>query len=196
MHSAVPMQVAKIGHVVLSGLLFVLGILLIVDSRFPIEVWRYIAGVLLLLLGAAKITGYLSKDLYRLAFQYDFVYGFILAGLGVIFLARAGMTAELAAAMIGVFVFSDGVIKIQVARHARQFGISVWWLIMAFAVLAVVSGLFVAVYIAGSVLVLTRVLGITLIIETFLSACTVLSSVRVVEYGDSNAGEEKHHSQS
>ena len=90
MHSAVPMQVAKIGHVVLSGLLFVLGILLIVDSRFPIEVWRYIAGVLLLLLGAAKITGYLSKDLYRLAFQYDFVYGFILAGLGVIFLARAG----------------------------------------------------------------------------------------------------------
>ena len=184
MHSAVPMQIAKIGHVILSGLLFVLGILMIVDAHFPIEVWRYIAGVLLLLLGGAKITGYLSKDIYRLAFQYDFVYGFILIGLGVIFLARTGMTAEIAATLIGVFVFSDGVIKIQVAHHARKFGIPVWGLILAYAILAVVSGMFVAVYVVGSVLILTRVLGIVLIIETFLSACTVLSSVRVVEYED------------
>ncbi len=184
MHSVIPMRIAKIGHVVLAAILFVLGILLITYAEFPKEVWEPICGVLLIWLGATKITGYLSKDLYRLAFQYDFVYGFILIGMGLIFLARQNLTVETSGLLFGIVVFSDGVIKIQVARHARKFGISVWWMIFAFAILGVIGGLFVAIYPTDSVTTLTTIMGIVFVIESFMSGCTVISSVRVVEYRD------------
>ncbi len=183
MHSAVPMRIAKIGHVVLAAFLLVLGILLVADPNLPVG-WKYACGVFLILLGAVKITGFLSKDLYRLAFQYDSVYGFLLIGIGLIFLIRPALTVESTGLLLGIFVFSDGIIKIQVARHAKSFGITVWWLIFALAVLATVGGLFIAIYPTDSVRFLTRFMGAVLVVEAIMSACTVLSSVRVVEYTD------------
>ena len=92
------------------------------------------------------------------------------------------MTVEIAGTILGLVVFSDGVIKIQVARHAKSFGIVLWWLIMAFAALASVGGLVVAIYPWESVAILTTVMGVVFLIEGIMSACTVLTSVRVVEY--------------
>ena len=184
MRSAVPMRIAKIGHVVLSALLLVLGLLLLFNIVLPDGVWESIFGTLLILLGGAKVTGYLSKDIYRLAFQYDFVYGFILVGIGVIFLARPDLTVDIAGPLLGIFVFSDGVIKVQIAHNARKFGITLWWLIFAFAVLAVVGGLLTAAFPSGSAGILRQIMGAVLLIESTMSALTVLSSVKVVEYGD------------
>ena len=110
------------------------------------------------------------------------MFGCVLAGVGLVFLIRPNMSAEIAGVILGLVVFSDGVIKIQVARHARSFGITLWWLIMVFAALASVDGLIVATYPWTGVQVLTIVLGVTFLIEGVMSACTVLTSVRVVEY--------------
>lgn len=181
MHSAVPMRIAKIGHLVLAAFLLVLGVLLVADPSLQVG-WKYACGVFLILLGAVKITGFLSKDLYRLAFQYDSMYGVLLIGIGLIFLVRPVLTVESTGLLLGIFVFTDGIIKIQVARHARRFGISVWWLIFSLAVLATAGGLFIAIYPTDSVRFLTRFMGAVLIVEATMSACTVLSSVRVVEY--------------
>lgn len=189
MHSAVPMRIAKFGHVVLAGFLLVLGVLLLVDPTFPVIAWKTMCGVFLILLGAIKITGYLSKDIYRLAFQYDFIYGFMLIGIGMIFLIRPSLTVESVGLLIGIFVFSDGIIKIQVARHAKRFGIPLWWMIFVLAVLATIAGLFVALYPTDSETFLIRFMGAVFMLEAVMSACTVLSSVRVVEYAD-RPGEE------
>ena len=178
MHSAVPMRIAKIGHLVLAAFLLVLGVLLVADPSLQVG-WKYACGVFLILLGAVKITGFLSKDLYRLAFQYDSIYGVLLIGIGLIFLVRPVLTVESTGLLLGIFVFTDGIIKIQVARHARRFGISVWWLIFSLAVLATAGGLFIAIYPTDSVRFLTRFMGAVLIVEATMSACTVLSSVRV-----------------
>lgn len=182
MHSVIPMRIAKIGHIVLSVAIIVLASLLLAGLQFPFSIWENLCGALLILLGAVKITGYASKDLYRLAFQYDFVFGCVLAGVGLVFLCRPNMTVEIAGTILGLVVFSDGVIKIQVARHAKSFGIVLWWLIMVFAALASVGGLAVAIYPWTGVGVLTTVMGVIFLIEGIMSACTVLTSVRVVEY--------------
>ena len=176
------MQIAKLGHVVLSVAMIVLASLLLAGLRFPFTIWETVCGVLLILLAAVKITGYASKDLYRLAFQYDFVFGCVLVGVGLVFLFRPNMSVEIAGTILGLVIFSDGVIKIQIARHAKKFGIVLWWMIMAFAALASVGGLFVAIYPWARVEVLTTVMGVIFLIEGIMSACTVLTSVRVVEY--------------
>ena len=153
----------------LAAFLLVLGVLLVADPSLQVG-WKYACGVFLILLGAVKITGFLSKDLYRLAFQYDSIYGVLLIGIGLIFLVRPVLTVESTGLLLGIFVFTDGIIKIQVARHARRFGISVWWLIFSLAVLATAGGLFIGEN------------GARVTNNATMSACTVLSSVRVVEY--------------
>ena len=49
MHSAVPMRIAKIGHLVLAAFLLVLGVLLVADPSLQVR-WKYACGVFLILL--------------------------------------------------------------------------------------------------------------------------------------------------
>ena len=182
MRSVKFMRAAKTSYIVLSALYCVFGVLLIVVPDFSMKLLGILVGCMMIGFGAVKLMGYFSRDLYRLAFQYDSIYGVLLIGIGLIFLVRPVLTVESTGLLLGIFVFTDGIIKIQVARHARRFGISVWWLIFSLAVLATAGGLFIAIYPTDSVRFLTRFMGAVLIVEATMSACTVLSSVRVVEY--------------
>ena len=184
MHSVVPMRIAKISHVVLSLLLFAIGIVLVVKPTLSVTFLEKFCGVFLILFGASKIVGYLSKDLYRLAFEYDFVFGFIIAGIGLIFLIRPDSLLMPVCIPLGIVIFGDGVIKIQVARHAKRFGISAWWAIFALAVLAVIGGMFLAIYPLEDEFLLATILGVILMIESVLSAVTVLTSVKIQSYAE------------
>ncbi len=184
MHSVIPMRIAKISHVVLSALLFAIGILLVVNPTLSVTILEKFCGVFLILFGASKVIGYLSKDLYRLAFEYDHVFGYIIAGIGVIFLIRPDSLLMPVCIPLGIVVFADGVIKIQVARHARRFGLGAWWAILSLAVLAVLGGLFLAIYPLRDEIQMATVLGAILMLEGVLSAVTVLTSVKIKSYAE------------
>ena len=84
-----------------------------------------------------KLVGYFSRDLYRLAFQYDLEFGILLIALGVIVLLRTNGVMDFICIAAGVSILADGLFKIQIAIDARRFGIRDWWLIL---LLAVVTG--------------------------------------------------------
>ena len=69
MRSVAPMKTAKIGYIVLSVALCVLGIILIAFPGFSASLFGILCGVVLIMFGCVKLVGYFSKDLYRLAFQ-------------------------------------------------------------------------------------------------------------------------------
>lgn len=75
-------QAAKIGYLIISVLLCLLGIALIAVPDFSAALLCKLMGVLMLLFGLIKITGYCAKDLYRLAFQFDLAFGILLMALG------------------------------------------------------------------------------------------------------------------
>ena len=79
--SVAPMRAAKIGYIIISVALCVLGIVLIAVPGFSAKALGIICGILLILFGAVRIAGYFSRDLYRLAFQYDLPLGFLLIAL-------------------------------------------------------------------------------------------------------------------
>ena len=82
------LKAAKTGYTVLSLLLCLLGIFLMVKPDFSIVLLCRIMGGILLLFGAVKIIGYCSRDLYRLAFQYDLAVWILLMALGIILVIR------------------------------------------------------------------------------------------------------------
>ena len=82
-------QTAKVGYLVISAALCILGVLLIAYPAISAKALCYILGGVLTVYGIIKMVGYFSKDLYRLAFQYDLASGALITALGVIMLLRA-----------------------------------------------------------------------------------------------------------
>ena len=159
MRSVTPMRVAKIGYIVISLALCVFGIMLIVNPDISLAAFGVFTGVCLIVFGAVKIIGYLSKDLYRLAFQYDLAFGILMIALGIMVILEPNNVIDTICVAIGIAFLTDGLLKIQIAIDARSFGIKQWWLVLSMAILAVVVGILLVFRTAESVRTLMVLLG-------------------------------------
>lgn len=180
--NVIPMRTAKIGYIVLSILFCLLGVLLLVRPAFSAVLFGRFLGVCMILFGIFKIVGYLSKDLFRLAFQYDLAFGILLAALGAIVLFRPEGTMSFFGIVMGICVLSDGLFKIQIAIDAKTFGIGNWWLILALAVVSGAFGLLLVLRPGEGVRLLTVLLGLSLLSEGILNLCVAVNTVKIVAH--------------
>lgn len=178
----IPMRTAKVGYIILSTLFCVLGVLVMAMPQATLSVLHWVLGGFLILFGAVKLVGYFSKDLYRLAFQYDMALGALLLVLGVITLARPALTLDLLCVMLGVPLLADGLFRVQMALDAKRFGIPQWWLILALAILLGGFGVSLLVAPGRSAQLLTVLLGLGLFSEGLLNLCVAISAVKIVGY--------------
>lgn len=182
MRSIIPMRAAKTGYLILSGLLCALGIFLIVQPDFSIRLAGLICGILLLAFGVVKLVGFFSKDLYRLAFQYDLAFGLLLIPLGIMLLTRPESLMTFLCAILGLITLADGAFRIQMALEAKQFGISNWWLIFALAIAAGVLGGVLMFRPSESGCTLMVLLGFSLLAEGLLNLSAVLTAVKIIRH--------------
>ena len=173
-------QTAKIGYLIISALLCALGILLVALPDFSAELFCRISGIIMLLFGFIKMIGYFSKDLYRLAFQYDFAFGILIMALGIIMIARANVMMSIICIILGIYVLADALLKVQIAIDAKAFGIAKWWLILAVAILTGVVGFLLVLRPSESAQVLMVLLGLSLIAEGLLNLITILTAVKII----------------
>ena len=179
MRSVAPMKTAKIGYIVISALLCALGILLIAKPELSVSVIGTICGILLIVFGAVKLVGYFSRDLYRLAFQYDFAFGILLIMLGILILRAPEGLMNFICIAIGLFILTDGLFKIQIAMDAKKFGIQEWWLILLLALITAALGVLLIVRPDAGSSALTIILGVTLLSEGILNLGTVITAVKI-----------------
>lgn len=139
--SVVPMRVAKIGYIVMAVILCALGMLFIFLPENARTVLANLCGSALILFGLIKIVGYFCKDLFRLAFQYDWEFGLLSAALGIILIVHPVDVLFFVRIACGVLFLADGLFKIRIAHEARRFGISTWLLLLILAVLTDIAGL-------------------------------------------------------
>ena len=119
MRSVLPMRAAKIGYIVMSAALCVLGILLICLPEVFSGLIGVLIGIILIVFGAVRMAGFFY-DLYRLAFQHDLTSGIILIALGVIVLINPASLMIFVCSAMGLFFLLDGVLKIQTAFEAKK----------------------------------------------------------------------------
>ncbi len=182
MRSIKAMKTAKIGYIVLSVLFCVLGVLLIAVPELVLPAIAGIFGSLLILFGVVKLIGYFSKDLFRLAFQYDLALGLLLIALGFLTIAKAEDVLVFIGIVLGLYILMDGLLKIQIALDSRIFGIRWWWLIFAAAILTGIIGFFLIFRPSESAKILIMLSGISLLAEGILNLVTVLTAVRIVRH--------------
>lgn len=174
------LRVAKYGYIILSTLLCVLGIVLITDPGFSISLLCWIGGILLILFGCVKIVGYVSKDLYRLAFQFDLAFGILLIALGTILILRTDAMVHIICILLGICILADALLKIQISIDAKAFGITQWWMILAVAVVTGVIGFLLVFRPFESIQIVMILLGMSLLAEGILNMVTVLTAVKIL----------------
>lgn len=173
------LRAAKYGYIVLSVLICGFGIFLMAFPDLPRSLLCWTGGILLIAFGCVKILGYLSKDLYQLAFQYDLAFGILLIILGVFMIFRSDVVTHLICILSGLFILADSLLKIQIAVDAKTFGLRYWWLILTMAVLTAVFGAMLLFRTKAAAAVLVALLGISFLFEGILNLTTVLVAVRI-----------------
>lgn len=127
---------ARTGYILISILFYLSGILCLMIPNISGKAVAIAGGIILIAYGIIKITGYLSKDLYCLAFQYDFACGIFLLVLGIVVLAANQKFKGYLLSAIGVLILLDSLLCIQTAMDAKRFGLSSWPVILAFSILS------------------------------------------------------------
>ena len=173
-------QAAKLGYILLSVALCALGGVLIAVPDFSAALLCRLVGITMLLFGAVKIIGYCSKDLYRLAFQYDLAFGILLIALGGILLFRPDTMVQIICIIMGVCVLADALLKIQISIDSKAFGLEKWWLILVTAILTGVAGFLLVLRPMESARAVMILLGVTLITEGLLNLTTILTAVKII----------------
>lgn len=173
------LKLAKYGYILLSILLCTFGIVLIAVPDFSVWLLCWIGGILLILFGCIKILGYISKDLYRLAFQFDLAFGILLIALGAILLLRADAVIHIICGLLGICILADALLKIQIAIDSKTFGIRRWWMILCAAILTGIAGFLLLLRPYESAKVVMILLGVSFIAEGILNLITVLTVVKI-----------------
>ena len=175
-------KAAKTGYIIISILLCVLGIVLIAVPDFSVTLLCVLGGGIMMLFGLVKIIGYCSKDLYRLAFQFDLAFGILFVVLGFILIIRTDAMVNLICIVMGICVLADALLKIQISIDSRAFGIKKWWLILAMAILTGVAGFLLIFRPSESIQTITILFGIALITEGVLNLITILTAVKIIRH--------------
>ena len=182
MRSVTPMRIAKIGYIALSIVFCIVGVLLVAWSDIGTQVLSLALGIAMIVFGGIKIVGYFSKDLFRLAFQFDIELGIISAVLGIIVLLNPFGTITFIFIAMGIAILADALFKIRIAIDAERFGISAWWMILSLAFLTAIAGVLLVFRPWESANILTVLLGISLLAEGVLNLCVAVSTVKIVKH--------------
>ena len=177
--STVPMKIAKHGYIILSVILCALGMVRIALPQFPAERFSQLCGGAFIAFGCIRLIGFYSKDLYRLAFQYDFEFGILVVSLGALIFIKPGRFVGLTCILMGSLVLADALFKVRITQDAKSFGIEQWWLLRIFAIAtSVLGGALVCCFGTQR----NILFGLTLIAEGVLSISTALVLVKIIQY--------------
>ena len=182
MRSVTPMRIAKIGYIVMSVMFCIAGALFIALPDISITMIGISMGIAMSVFGIVKLVGYFSRDLFRLAFQFDLELGILLLVLGLIVLIRPDDLMSFICIALGISILTDGLFKVQIALDSKRFGIKSWWVIFALAVVAGTIGVFLIFRSAKSAQFLTVLLGVSILAEGILNLYTVISTVLIIKH--------------
>lgn len=170
------LKFAQIGYIVISILFYIAGILCLVLPDIMTKNAAIAGGIILIIYGGIKTIGYFSRDLYCLAFQYDFACGLFLIVLGIIVLCMNEHFKGYLLSGLGLLILLDSLLGIQTAMEAHKFGLPSWQTILTASILSGTLGVVLIVINAKTAA------GFALLAEGFMRHYIIRSTVKLCPY--------------
>lgn len=175
------LKTAKNVYVVMTIFCIVGGAILLVWPGLGLDVLCKICGVFFMIYGLAKISSYLTKDLFQLAFQFDFGLGIVSMILGVLMIFRTDHIVEILAFCIGIFMLVDAALKIQTALEAKRFGIERWKWILITAIASGIVGALLLFSPMKTTNLIVRMVGLGICLDGVMNLVVVTNTVRKIK---------------
>ena len=169
---------AKIINMISAGLMFVCGLLLmLLPDLETLPAQRLLFGLLFALTGGAKLFGYFSNDLYRLAFQFDLAIGIFCELLSLLIVFMPESAVDHLPSLLAFYVVLDSLLKLQISLDAKRFGMKKWPIMLLSSLLLCAAGAFTYVAEFKEIIRLVSAVGIALMADglenVFITAYTV-----------------------
>ena len=191
MHSELHKRIAKIWSLVMIVFVCVLWIELMLHPDFSAAFIGVVIGASIIVWGILKILLYFTRDLYNLPMQYDLISGFLIVGIGIMFLIKHGDVMDSLCIALGVDSVVTGLLKAQISLESRSEQVKYWWLILLESVLTVICGLILVFRIFSSTFVNTIFLCVSLMLHLILYiTITLLTTDVVKKYKDDISAEQ------
>jgi len=168
-------------YIVLGACLVLGGLILLIWPVVGLDVLCKICGIFLVVYGIAKVSGYFTKDLFQLAFQFDFGLGIVTVILGLVMVFRTKEVVEFFAICIGIFMMVDAALKVQTAIEAKRFGISRWVYILSIAIATGVVGMILLFVPFTAARVIVRIVGLGICADGVMNLIVVTNTVRTMK---------------
>lgn len=171
----------KISYIIISALTILLGLFLIIYTEISLNVICRILGAALIICGAIKLAGYLSKDLYRLAFEHDLIFAVILCIIGAAALIRPVKIISAMHIAAGIIMLADGIFKVQTAIEAKRFGLGKWQFIALLAVPTLAAGILLIMQPFEAARIMTIIFGAAMIADGSLNLCVAICAIKITK---------------
>lgn len=171
---------AKITNVIAAALMALSGLLLIFlpDLRDTLP-QRILLAALFFLNGVARLLGYFSNDLYRLAFQFDFACGIFSAILALAIAFVPETTLHNLPLLLTAYVVLDALFKLQMSFDARRFGMHGWGAMLATSIVLALAGAGCSAALLGDFFSHTMAVGLALTVDGLQNIWITAYAVRV-----------------
>ena len=167
------LKLVKNIYIVMSLLFCVLGIFLMAKPKSSVKMLCVLMGVMLILYGAIKISGYFTRDAFCLAFQFDLAFGILLMAVGVIMIARKNFAVDL--------ILADALFKIQMSVDAKRFGLALWWQILLIALVTGVIGVLVFIRPFEAAATMMALVGFSILLEGILNLWVGILTIKIIK---------------
>ena len=169
---------AKIINICAGAVMIAVGAVLCIVGTENLYAIKMLIAVMSLILGAAKILGYFSNDVYRLAFQFDLAIGALYIVLGIMsFFLYENILITISVAA-GVFVIVDALLRLQTAIDLKRFGMKGWQAMIIAGTFVALTGICIIVA-ANRNFMVNVVLGVAFIADGMLDVWTTVHTVKV-----------------
>ena len=175
------LKAIKNSYSILTICLILVGAVLLIWPHMALGAICKMCGIFLIIFGLVKLTGYFSKDIFQLAFQYDLGLGIASIIFGLIMVIRSWATIQLFSICIGIFLLIDAALKMQTAFESKKFGFRNWWVTLLIAIIVCILGISLFAMPFQTSGVITRLIGINLILDGALNLFVVQSTVRTIK---------------
>lgn len=142
----------------------IIGVVLIVKPNEALQIVSLILGVTIILLGIGSWIYYFAKD----NFVFLAIMGTLALITGIIICVKYKSIITILLLIFGIFLIISGVIDLISAIDAKKKGVSGWAVSLVMAIAVVVLGLIVAANPFSSMVLVTRLLGVALLVYAIM----------------------------
>lgn len=171
-------RAAKAGYILASIAAMLVGLAFMVWPGLSASVVCAVMGGIVLLSGAAKLFGYFTNDIYRLAFQYDLALGILTMLVGALMIFMRGQFSQFVVITAAIYVVVNALFTLQTAVEAKRFGLKKWWVLLAAAALSGLIGVLLLIRPSAGAVTIARLIGIALMADGLQNLLVATLTIR------------------